>query len=207
MIKPDIFFILIYTYIIMTKKKQNKNTKKIPFNSRVTVHKIESKNASQFNEKIKDMTGPILFHSPTCMHCITLRPMWTKMIHELKRKNVNCRVLEVNGEALSMINNPFKVEGLPHIINVENGIQKDVFSDERNVDNMLQFVLKHLKGKNKNLDYNYNLNKKGHIFKLTDPNNIKRVRNKNKKFNTKRNTKANKKNTRKNTRKNTKKQK
>lgn len=190
----------------MTKKRQNiKNTKKVRFNSRVTVHKIESKNASEFNEKIKGMNGTILFHSPTCMHCIILRPMWTKMIQELKHKNVNCRVLEVNSEALPMINHPFKIEGFPHIINVQNGIQKDVFSDERNVNNMLQFVLKHLKGKNKNLDYNYNLNKKGRIFKLTDPNNIKRVRNKNIK-NTKNNTKNIKKNVR-NTRKNTKKQK
>jgi hypothetical protein len=56
---------------------------------------------------------------------------------------------------------------------------------------MLQFVLKHLKEKNKNLDYNYNLNKKGRIFKVTDPNNFKRIR-------TKTNTKTRRKNTRKN---------
>ena len=155
-----------------TKRKITK--KKIRFNSRVTVHKIEPHNASEFSKKIKGMTGPILFHSPSCVHCITLRPMWTKMIEQLKHKNVNCRVLEVNAEALPMIKNPFNVLGYPQIINVENGIQKDVFSDERNVDNMLQFVLKHLK--NKNLDYNYNLNKKGRIFKVTDPNNVKKIR-------------------------------
>ena len=159
-----------------TKRKNTKNTKKVAFNSRVTVHKIEPGNASDFNEKIKGMNGPILFHSPTCIHCITLRPMWTKMIQELKNKKVNCRVLEVNAEALPMINNPFKVDGFPKIINLENGVQKDVFTEERNVNNMLDFVLKHLKGKNNNLDYNYNLNKKGRVFKITDPNNIKRVR-------------------------------
>lgn len=160
-----------------TKRKNTKGKKgKVAFNSRVTVHKIEPGNASDFNEKIKGMNGPILFHSPTCVHCITLRPMWTKMIQELKNKNVNCRVLEVNAEALPMINNPFKVDGFPKIINLENGVQKDVFREERNVNNMLEFVLKHLKGKHNNLDYNYNLNKKGRIFKLTDPNSIKRVR-------------------------------
>lgn len=169
-----------------TKRKITKNTKKqkkgkVAFNSRVTVHKIEPGNASDFNEQIKGMNGPILFHSPTCIHCITLRPMWTKMIQELKNKNVNCRVLEVNAEVLPMINNPFKVDGFPKIINLENGVQKDVFSEERNVNNMLDFVLKHLKGKNNNLDYNYNLNKKGRLFKITDPNNIKRVRGKPKK--------------------------
>lgn len=161
-----------------TKRKNIKHTKnkKVTFNSRVTVHKIEPGNAAEFNEKIKGMNGPILFHSPTCIHCITLRPLWTKMIQELKNKNVNCRVLEVNAEALPMINNPFKVDGFPKIINLENGVQKDVFTQERNVNNMLDFVLKHLKGKNNNLNYNYNLNKKGRMIKITDPNNIKRVR-------------------------------
>lgn len=167
-----------------TKKENGKNGKKVAFNSRVTVHKIEPHNASEFTEKLKGMNGPILFHSPSCIHCIALRPMWTKMIQELKNKNVNCRVLEVNAEALPMIKNPFQVEGFPKIFNVQNGKEADVFTDERNVENMLQFVLKHFKGKNNNLDYNYNLNKKGHIFKLTDPNNIKRVRNKKTKRNT-----------------------
>ena len=163
------------------KNTKNKKNKMVHFNSRVTVHKIEPHNASEFNEKIKGMNGPILFHSPTCIHCITLRPLWTKMIQELKHKNINCRVLEVNAEALPMINNPFKVDGFPKIINLQNGVEKDVFSDERNVDNMLQFVLKHFKGKNNNLEYDYNLNKKGKIFKVTDPNNIKRVRGKTRK--------------------------
>jgi thioredoxin-like negative regulator of GroEL len=167
---------------------KRKNTKKVRFNSRVTVHKIEPHNASDFSKKIKGMTGPILFHSPSCMHCITLRPIWAKMIEKLKHQNVNCRVLEVNAQALPMINNPFDVPAYPQIINLENGVQTDVFNEVRNVDNMLQFVVKHLKGKNKNLDYNYNLNKKGRIFKVTDPNNVKRVRTKKRK-----NTRKNKK--------------
>jgi len=161
--------------------KKNIKNKKVHFNSHVTVDKIEPRNASEFSEKIKGMNGPILFHSPTCIHCITLRPLWTKMIEQLKQKNVNCRILEVNAEALPMIKNPFPVDGFPKIINVQNGVEKDVFTDERNVENMLQFVLKHLKGKNNNLEYDYNLNKKGHIFKVVDPNNIKRIRGKTRK--------------------------
>jgi thioredoxin-like negative regulator of GroEL len=157
---------------IKTIKKQ-----KVHFNPHVSVHKIERNNASQFDEKINNMTGPVLFHHPGCIHCVMMRPKWTQMIKELNNKNVNCKILEVNAEALPMIHHPLgKVEGFPRLINVENGVEKDVFTDERNVNNMLQFVLKHLKGKNNNLSYNYNLNKKGNIVKLTDPNNIKRVR-------------------------------
>ena len=155
------------------KKKQ---TKKIKFNSRVTVHKIEPANASDFDEKIKGMNGPILFHHPGCIHCITLRPKWNEMITKLKHEKFPCRVLEVNAESLANIRHPLgQVESFPRIINVENGIEKDVFTDERNVENMLNFVLNNLKG-NKNLSYNYNLNEKKNIKRINDINNIYKVR-------------------------------
>ena len=144
--------------------------------SNVTVHKIELNNASDFEEKVKGMNGTILFHHPGCIHCIALRPKWNEMVNKLKYKNIPCRVLEVNAESLTNIHHPLgNVESFPRIINVENGIEKDVFSDERNVENMLNFVLSNLKG-NKNLPYNYNLNEKNNIKRINDVNNISRVR-------------------------------
>lgn len=166
--------------------KKNKTKKQGHFNSHVTVHKIEPNNASQFDQKINNMSGPVLFHHPECIHCVMMRPMWIKVIKRLNNKNISCQILEVNAQALPMIQHPLgKVDGFPRLINVENGVEKDVFSDERNVDNMLEFVMKHLKGKGNNLKYNYNLNKKGNLIKLTDANNIKRVRNKKTKQKTK----------------------
>lgn len=166
------------------KSQTNKSqTNKVHFNSQVTVHKIEKNNASQFEQQINNMTGPVLFHHPGCIHCVMMRPKWTQMIKELNNKHINCKILEVNAEALPMIHHPLsKVEGFPRLINVVNGVEKDVFTDERNVNNMLEFVTKHLKGKNNNLSYNYNLNEKGNIMKLTNPNNIKRVRKQNRKI-------------------------
>ena len=165
-------------------RRNTKKTKKIGrLNSHVTVHKIEPNNASQFEEKINNMSGPVLFHHPECIHCVMMRPMWIKVIKKLNNKNVHCQILEVNAQALPMIQHPLgQVDGFPRLINVENGLEKDVFSDERNVDNMLEFVMKHLKGNVNinNLKYNYNLNKKDNLIKLTDQNNIKRLRNKKK---------------------------
>jgi len=162
----------------MGKNTKKNKTKKVQFNSRVTVHKIEPKNASEFEQKINNMSGPVLFHHPQCIHCVMMRPMWIKVIKQLNNKNISCQILEVNAEALPMIKHPLgQVDGFPRLINVENGVEKDVFGDERNVDNMLQFVLKHIKGNTHNLKYNYNLNKKGRLIKLTNSNNIKRVRN------------------------------
>ena len=163
----------------MTKKtgkgKTGKNNK-VKFNSRVTVHKIEPSNSGDFENHIKGMNGTILYHHPQCIHCVMLRPKWDKMINKLKQKNVNCKILEINAEALNKIQGPLgKVDGFPRIINVNNGIEKDVFDDSREVENMLQFVLKNLKG-NHNLPFNYNLTKNQKIIKVVHPNNLKHVR-------------------------------
>lgn len=168
-----------------TKKTEKKS-------SRVIVDKIEKHNASEFEDKVKGMNGTILFHHPGCIHCIMLRPKWNQMIQKLKNKNVQCRVLEVNADALSLIHHPLaRVDGFPKIINVKNGVQHDVFGDEREVMNMLNFVINNLKGKQ--LAYDYNLNEKNNLVKITNQNNLKKLRgqNKNKKNKTNK-TKKNK---------------
>ena len=150
-------------------------TKKTERKSRVIVDKIEKQNASDFQDKVKGMNGVILFHHPGCIHCVMLRPKWNQMIQKLKNKNVHCHVLEVNAEALSMIHHPLaRVDGFPKIINVKNGIEHDVFGDEREVMNMFNFVINNLKGKQ--LDYNYNLNEKNNLVKITNSNNLKKLR-------------------------------
>jgi len=161
-------------------KTRNTRTKKMKgMKGNIVVHKIEQNNASEFEEKVKNMTGPVLFHHPGCIHCVMMRPKWVQVIKKLNNKKVNCQIIEVNADALPMIHHPLgKVDGFPRLINVENGVEKNVFMEERNVENMLKFVINNLKGKS-NLPYDYNLNKKGNIIKLTDQNNIKRVRSKN----------------------------
>jgi len=161
-------------------KTRNTRTKKMKgMKGNIVVHKIEQNNASEFEEKVKNMTGPVLFHHPGCIHCVMMRPKWVQVIKKLNNKKVNCQIIEVNADALPMIHHPLsKVDGFPRLINVQNGIEKNVFMEERNVENMLKFVINNLKDKS-NLPYDYNLNKKGDIIKLTDQNNIKRVRSKN----------------------------
>jgi hypothetical protein len=98
--------------------------------------------------------------------------------------------LEVNAEALPMIQHPLgKVDGFPRIVNVQNGVEHDVFGDERNVANMLNFVINNLKGKK--LSYDYNLNEKNNLVKITNQNNLKKLRGQNKNNNKKNKTKKN----------------
>jgi hypothetical protein len=145
---------------------------------KVKVTKIEPGNAKEFDEKIKTMSGVVLFHHPSCIHCIMLKPKW-----EMMKKKLKCAgdIMEVNAGALEKSNSPFKenVQGFPMLIGVKDGNMKERFGDERSIENMLRFVTKHMDHSTNNLSYNYKLNKHRNLKKITKKNN----KNKNKKTN------------------------
>ena len=136
----------------------------------VKVIKIEPSNAKEFDEKIKTMSGIVLFHHPSCIHCIMLKPKW-----EMMKKKLKCAgdIMEVNADALEQSKSPFKenVQGFPMIIGVKDGNMKEQFGDERSIENMLRFVTKHMDHSTNNLTYNYKLNKHRNIKKITKRNN------------------------------------
>jgi len=142
---------------------------------KVKVTKIEPGNAKEFDEKIKTMSGVVLFHHPSCIHCIMLRPKW-----EMMKKKLKCAgdIMEVNAGALEKSQSPFKenVQGFPMLVGVKNGDMKERFGEERSIENMLRFVTKHMDHSTNNLTYNYKLNKHRNIKKITKNN--KRKKNK-----------------------------
>jgi thiol-disulfide isomerase/thioredoxin len=148
---------------------------------KVKVTKIEENDSLKLDKHLPTMNGVILFHHPGCIHCIMLKPKW-----ELMKKKINSggEIMEVNAKALEESKNPIrnKIDGFPMIVRVQNGEITDKFSEERNIENMLQFVTKHLNDKTNNLDYNYKLNKVKNLKK------IKKTKGKNNKKNKTRKT-------------------
>jgi len=148
---------------------------------KVKVTKIEENDSLKLDKHLPTMNGVILFHHPGCIHCIMLKPKW-----ELMKKKINSggEIMEVNAKALEKSKNPIrdKIDGFPMIVRVQNGEITDKFSEERNIENMLQFVTKHLNDKTNNLDYNYKLNKVKNLKK------IKKTKGKNNKKNKTRKT-------------------
>ena len=43
------------------------------------VTKFDKTNTKDFDKKIKNMNGIVLFHHPGCIHCIMLKPKWDIM--------------------------------------------------------------------------------------------------------------------------------
>lgn len=145
----------------------------------VNVTKIEKNDSNLFNNKINKLNGVVLFHHPGCIHCIMLKPKWEMMKKQLHSAG---EIMEVNAMALEKSDSPIKdkIEGFPMIVRITNGEITDKFSEERNVENMLKFVTKHLNETNNKLDYNYKFknSKKKNIVKIKKTN--KRKTNKHK---------------------------
>jgi len=147
---------------------------------KVKVTKIEPHNIKEFDNKIPKLNGIVLFHHPGCIHCIMLKPKWEMMKNKL---NMEGDIMEVNADALENSTSPIKsqIDGFPTIVHISNGQIKDKFAEERNIENMLRFVTKHLDDSNKKLDFNYKLNKQNNIKKVKKTNKIKKNKRKTKK--------------------------
>ena len=103
-------------------------------------------------EKLNHFTnksrGTLLFSHPECPHCIHMKPQWEQVKHQLMRKKRPCDIFEIDGRQMQNIKHPLAqaVNGFPTILNVDRG-KITPFEKERNVKNMLNFILSILPNK------------------------------------------------------------
>ena len=136
--------------------------------------RIDDKNGNLLNNLNKKHNGTLLFYHPQCHHCQVMKPQWELAKQELMRKKKDCNLYEVNGEHMHSINHPLKnvVSGFPTILNVNNG-KIHHFNKERNMTNMIHFILSNLKDKSKNtLNSKKYVKKKKVSFKLNNDENM-----------------------------------
>jgi len=130
------------------------------------VIKYDGSNTNEMDEKLnKGFDGIVLFHHPQCIHCVMLRPKWEMVKKKLHNGG---EIMEVNVEALEKSNSPLrhKVKGYPTLAHVKNNDMADQFKEERNIENMLRFINKHINNKTNNLNYSYKINKTGNVKKI-----------------------------------------
>jgi hypothetical protein len=150
-------------------------------NKKLKVTQIGANDNQKLDKIIPTMSGVVLVHHPSCMHCIMLKPKW-----DIMKKKLNCggHIMEINADAFSSSNNrltPF-VNGYPTIMGVEPNANPHIFKDERTIENMLKFVTHHLNNENNKLNYTYKENLHGNLKEIK-----KKKNNKTRKKNTKKN--------------------
>jgi thiol-disulfide isomerase/thioredoxin len=93
--------------------------------------------------RLDNEKATVLVYHPQCIHCQMMREAWDNMKTQLQKKNKPCNIYEINAENLDRNIHPItrNVEGFPTIMNVNNGKVINQFEKERNVDNMIDYVL------------------------------------------------------------------
>ena len=104
--------------------------------------KITPENKHLF-QNINKENATVLFYHPSCIHCMMMRKNWEMMKQKLQQRKKGCNIYEVNGEHIDSIQHPLKdkVQGFPTIMNVKNGKLLNYFEKERNIENMLNYVV------------------------------------------------------------------
>lgn len=76
-------------------------------------------NVSKFNKSIKDGdTVFVIFHSPTCGHCVTTLPIWKEIEHTLKdryKNNHKVMVADIQDDVIGQTPYGPKIDGFPTI--------------------------------------------------------------------------------------------
>jgi hypothetical protein len=136
--------------------------------------KITKDNADVLNNTPR---ATVLVYHPGCIHCVMMRKAWEDMKKKIEQERRNCNIYELSGEDIGSIEATGKkyqvidnVNGFPSIMNTTNGNVTSMFNKERNIDNMLDFVLEN--------EERMSIPKKRVTFKITNKlqNSIKKIR-------------------------------
>jgi thiol-disulfide isomerase/thioredoxin len=91
------------------------------------------------DETIKNISGTtlILFYTPTCPHCVTLKPLYTFMAPIFIKRNITVGML--NGVDNRNTLREFKIQGVPTIILVHNN-ERHVYQGQRVLKDIVHWV-------------------------------------------------------------------
>lgn len=142
--------------------------------------RINQENNHLLNDINKE-NATVLFYHPSCIHCMMMKENWEAMKRKLQNKNKKCNIYEVNGEHMDSIDHPVKeqIQGFPTIMNVKNGKLLNYFEKERNIENMMNYVLsnqnKSSSPNSKSKRARFSINSNGSLVKtrkILNPNNL-----------------------------------
>jgi thioredoxin-like negative regulator of GroEL len=80
----------------------------------------------------------IWFYRPGCGHCTNMSPEWDKFT--ILAKNLDIQLQKVNTVENPKMAAEFKVNGVPYIVKVVNGVQTAVYQGNRTAPDLLLFA-------------------------------------------------------------------
>jgi len=83
----------------------------------------------------------VLFHVDWCQHCKAILPIWNKFESEQNGKT-HINVSNINCEINPNMSKKYNIEGFPTILYLENGAIKEIYSGDRTLNALTDFLRK-----------------------------------------------------------------
>ena len=98
---------------------------------------------STFNSDIENKKVFVLFYSPTCTHCVKLKPVWDKVseTHSDKMVAFDCSATDKNTKAICK---KYGINSYPTMIILDNGVAVKTYDGERTEDVLSSFILQNM---------------------------------------------------------------
>lgn len=101
--------------------------------------------AATFNEGVQNGITFVKFYAPWCGHCKRLSPTWDSLRAKFAgRSGVHIVRVDCNSDENKQLCNDEEVEGFPTLFIYKNGQKISEYSGSRSLDDLYDFVIKHL---------------------------------------------------------------
>ena len=115
----------------------------------------EPQDALKFDKLINERQSFIKFYHPSCGHCQNMASAWSALQKHPKLKNLDLNIVEVHVGATPYIKSSVAIkaenQGVPFILLVNKGGEvTKMFDLERNVEEMVKFILNNINERKRN---------------------------------------------------------
>lgn len=106
---------------------------------------IDNQSCNKFNALIMEQPTVVQFFSPGCGYCDQLKPEWNSL-HEILKEQYKGDMLlaRVHADMIKNVKCDKDIEGFPTIFVLKKGKKRGEFSGDRNANELLKFIEKHI---------------------------------------------------------------
>ena len=106
---------------------------------------IDNQSCNKFNALIMEQPTVVQFFSPGCGYCDQLKPEWNSLHEILKGQYKGDMLLaRVHADMIKNVKCDKDIEGFPTIFVLKKGKKRGEFSGDRNANELLKFIEKHI---------------------------------------------------------------
>ena len=106
---------------------------------------IDEPSCDKFNALIMQKPTVVQFFSPGCGYCHQLKPEWDSLTDMLREKYQGDMMLaRVRNDMIKNVECDKDIEGFPTIFVLKKGKKRGEFSGDRNAQELLKFIEKHI---------------------------------------------------------------